>query len=343
VLRRDLDQILRPYGFLPKVKGRPHSLRQGYAIGTALLSADQLLEVHALLKASLDRLSDQSQKPLLLTLEDRLQRAGLLNQATGLARSRHPKRSMANRSFTEEKAGTLADPAYSRRLEMAIRDRRRLWLRHQPDVVSEDRRRRGDDGRFRAWPLQLLFHNISWYLAFETWEVGRELGLIRALRLDRLVLLSEDGNARRSTEQQHDAAMERLQTLLHVCGGLWFGDSIEAQQSIPYGLLRFSCTREVFRLIREEPRRFPPEHTSYATLLPADAGWGSSPRDTLTPNPPGDSHPYPVEIRLPQWTLDQDWDLRGWLLCWGADIRIDKPNDLQQWRLEQARRVVALG
>ena len=45
----------------------------------ALLSADQLLEVHDLLKASMERLSDASQKPLLLKLEERLRRTGLLD------------------------------------------------------------------------------------------------------------------------------------------------------------------------------------------------------------------------------------------------------------------------
>ena len=150
VLRYDLEHALRPYGFLPQVKGRPHSLRQGYAIGTALLSADQLLEVHALLKASLDRLSDQSQL-LLLTLEDRLRRR-LLDAAGVAPRLRHAKRALAHRSFTEEKPGTLADPQLTPRLERTVRDRRRVWLRHLPDPIDQARRNRGDDGRFRPGP-----------------------------------------------------------------------------------------------------------------------------------------------------------------------------------------------
>jgi predicted DNA-binding transcriptional regulator YafY len=173
-------------------KGRPHSRRQGYAIGTALLSADQLLEVHGQLKASLDRLSDQSQKPLLHALEDRLKRAG------SPGRRHQPKRPLANRSFTAEVPGTLASPEQAARLERAIRDRRRVWLRHQSDAIH-----------FRAWPVQLLFHSISWYLAFETAEIGHQRGLIRCLRVDRLVLLNEDGNARRSSDAEHDDALGR--------------------------------------------------------------------------------------------------------------------------------------
>ncbi len=338
VLRHDIEHLLGPYGFLPQVKGRPHSRRQGYAIGTALLSADQLLEVHAQLKASLDRLSDQSQKPLLLSLEERLQRAGLLAAGSGAGR-RQPKRALAHRSFTAELPGTLASPEQATRVERAIRDRRRVWLRHRPDPVDDQRRQRGDDGRFRAWPLQLLFHNISWYLAFETAEIGREAGLIRTLRVDRLEFVNEDGNTRRNSEAEHDAGLQRLQRLLHVCGGLYFGTSVEEQLALmqpagravqhPWGLLRFSCTAEVFGLIREEPHRFPPEHTAYAG-------------DSLAANSPGDSHPYPVELRLPHWTIEQDWDLRAWLFRWGAGIRIEQPTSLREQHLQQAQAVVAL-
>ncbi|MCH9714215.1 MAG: WYL domain-containing protein [Cyanobacteria bacterium] len=336
-LRYDVEHVLVPYGFLAAVKGRPKSRRQGYAIGTALLSADQLLEVHAQLKASLDRLSDQAQKPLLLTLEDRLQRAGILGGDGHPNRLRQPKRTLAHRSFTEEKPGTLADPEMAGRLERAIFNWRRIWLRHAPDSVSPERRKRGDDGRFRAWPLQLLFHNISWYLAFETFQIGRSdgLGLIRILRVDRLVLHNEDGNTRRGSEQEHDRALERLQRLLHVCGGLYFGESIDDQLAVmtpstgrhplaPWSLLRFSCTPMVFELIREEPHRFPPEHTTYASPLP------------------GTSHPHVVEIRLPHWTIEHDWDLRSWLFRWGAGIRIEQPTSLRDLQLQQAQQVVAL-
>ena len=370
VLRYDLDHVLRAYGFMPKVKGRPHQVREGYAIGTAVLSTEQLLEIHALLKASLGRLSDASQKPVLQSLESRLKRAGVLDEAGVARRYRNPKRALANRSFTEEKIGTLAAPPMSAKVERAIYDRRRIWLKHQLDSVSEAQKQRGDDGRFRAWPLQLLFHNISWYLAFETAEIGLEHGLIRTLRVDRLVMLSEDGNIRRTTETQHEAALQRLQRLLHICGGLYLGDDIEmqlaiagdgrepffdgdlldgdggSQPNIPgvgiYELVRFSCTPAVFQLIREEPRRFPPEQTAYSKPIAGQSKWNAGPLDTLDPNPAGDSHPYPVEIRLPRWTVERDWDLRIWLFRWGAGIRIEHPLALREHQLQQAKELVAL-
>ena len=100
VLRKDLEGLLRPYGFAPEVKGRPDSQRHGYAIGTALLSADDLLQVHSLLKASMERLSDASQKPLLLSLEKRLHRAGLLDG--NAARRNHGRRALARPARQKE-------------------------------------------------------------------------------------------------------------------------------------------------------------------------------------------------------------------------------------------------
>ena len=355
VLRNDLRHLLRPSGFSPESKGRPDSLRQGFAIGTALLSADQLLEVHSQLKASMDRLSDASQKPLLLALEDRLRRAGILDARTG--RQVHGRRALAHRSFTEERSGTLAAKDQSERIERMIKDRRSIWLRHQPDPISEEQKQRRDDGRFRAWPLQLLFHNISWYLAFETDAIGNSEGLIRTLRLDRLVLRGPDGSVRRNHEREHERAMARLERLLYICGGLYCGPDIASQLAVMpadqaargpiqgrecFDTLRFSCTPHVFALIREEPNRFPPEHTAYSQPIPGQSTWQVGPLDTLKPNPAGDSHPYPVELLLPRWTVQDDWDLRTWLFRWGAGVRIEQPLALRELQLQQARGVVEL-
>lgn len=348
-LRKDLENLLRPYGFAPEVKGRPDSQRHGYAIGTALLSADQLLEVHSLLKASMGRLSDASQKPLLLSLEGRLRRAGLLDGSA--PRRPHGRRALAHRAFTEERSGTLASREQSERIERAIKERRRVELRHLPDVPKDARGHQGNDGRFRAWPLQLLFHNISWYLAFETFAVGTEEGVIRALRVDRLQLLGNDGGQRRPQEADHERALTRLERLLHVCGGLWFGTSLEGQLAVMpgsatasdwYDTLRFSCTPQVFTLIREEPNRYPPEHTAYSKPIPGLSSWPAGPLDRLEPNPATDSHPYPVELRLPRWTVAEDWDLRSWLFRWGNGVRIEQPQSLRDQHLRQAQGVVEL-
>jgi len=110
------------------------------------------------------------------------------------------------------------------------------------------------------WPLQVLFHNIAWYLAYEEWHPGREYGLIRIERLDRLHWIRDDGSFRRD-EESHHQALHRLERLLQVCGGIY---------------------------------------------------------------------PYPVEIDLPIWTLEQDRDLPACLFRFGAGIRIEKPESLHE-------------
>ena len=344
-LRKDLEELLTPYGLRPKTEpGRPGSLRHGYAIGTALLSADQLLEIHEMLKSSLERLSDQSQKPVLNQLRERLIWAKLLPKDGETGWRRYSKRALANRSFTDEHPDTLSSSDQSQRIEKAILDRRLVRLRNLADPKpTAEQKARGDDGSFNAWPLQLLFHNISWYLAFETYKPGHRVGLISTLRVDRLKLVNEAGNTRRNSELQHQDAMERLQNLLYICGGIYFGHSIDAQLDlVDFETVRFSCTGPIFRLIREEPHRFPTEQTRYSQQLPGLAPWEASNLDTLTPNPPEDSHPYPVEIRLPRWTVESDWDLKAWLFRFGAGIRIEQPTALRELHRQTASDVISM-
>lgn len=51
----------------------------------------------------------------------------------------------------------------------------RRWEEAVADAIPViiEQRERGEDGRFQAWPLQLLFHNISWSLVFEMASLWR--------------------------------------------------------------------------------------------------------------------------------------------------------------------------
>lgn len=62
----------------------------------------------------------------------------------------------------------------------------------------------------------------------------------------------------------------------------------------------------------------------------------------LAPNDACDSHPYPVELDLPVWTLRQDVELRNWLFGFGAGIRIESPQALCQELVERAQQVLAI-
>ena len=118
---------------------------------------------------------------------------------------------------------------------------------------------------FRVWPLQLLFHNIGWYLLFEEDAIGTDVGLIRSERIDRLALRRSERGNRRS-----DAP--------HV----------------------------------------------------------------LEPGSPNDTHPYPVELDLPPWTMERDIDLRNWLFGFGAGIRIDSPEALKNEHRQKLETALAV-
>jgi predicted kinase len=329
-LRKDIEKILTPYGF----RTRNDNVRHGYAIGTALLSVHRLKEVHGVVSQAAGRLADPTAQDLLAELEQRLHWGGIELDAAA------PVRAFANRSIVSSalvRPDSLAAERQAELLETAIVERRRIELERYASVASfQD----SPSGSFRAWPLQLLFHNIGWYLIYEEDNVGREEGLIRSERIDRLALRRSERGYRRG-EEAHANALARLQTLLHLSGGIYFGDNLEAQLQLcsptakvraqALTTLRFCCQSWSFAFIREGLQRYPIEHTRYSKPLAGDTWWHhpKAPH-VLDPGSAADSHPYPVELDLPSWTVERDVDLRNWLFGFGAGIRIEAPVALRE-------------
>jgi hypothetical protein len=52
---------------------------------------------------------------------------------------------LAHRSFTEERSGTLAARDQNEWIERAIKERRRVRLRHLPDVATDAQKKQGQD------------------------------------------------------------------------------------------------------------------------------------------------------------------------------------------------------
>lgn len=336
-LRKDVERILTPYGF----RRRNDNVRHGYTIGTALLSPHRLQEVHALIQQAAGRLSDPTAQDLLEELQQRLQWGGLeLEQ-------RVPVRAFANRSIVNRKlarADSLASQRQAEQLETAISERRRIQLERYSSAASFPE---SPSGSFRVWPLQLLFHNIAWYLVYENDSVGREEGLIRTERLDRLALRRQERGYRRS-DDAHAASIHRLERLLYLSGGIYFGDDLDAQLQLAAqgkGLvtLRFCCQPWCFAFIREGLQRYPTENTRYSRPLAGDTWWHHSKAPhVLEPGAASDRHPYPVELDLPRWTVERDVDLRTWLFGFGDGVRIESPVALREEHRAKAAAVVDL-
>jgi hypothetical protein len=64
--------------------------------------------------------------------------------------------------------------------------------------------------------------------------------------------------------------------------------------------------------------------TRYSKPLAGDTWWHhpKAPHP-LEPASASASHPYPVEIDLPRWTVERDMDQRKWLFGLGHGIRIE--------------------
>jgi predicted kinase len=341
-LRKDLEKILTPYGF----RNRNDNVRHGYCLGTALFSAPRLRELHQVVRQAAGRLADPSAQDLLAELDERLGWAGI--SADGLP----PVRSYARHAVVDAdlvRRDSLAAPRRAEAIEVAIVEHRRVLLRRFADVGTNPD---SPDGELRVWPLQLIFHNVGWYLLFEEDEIGQAQGLIRSERLDRLALASSRGDLRRGAVE-HQASLQRLERLLHHSGGIFFGGDLEQQQQLSSPsaqrraqalvTLRFCCTPWAFAFIREGLQRYPIEHSRFSRPLPGDAWWHhpKAPH-VLEPGPAGSSHPYPVELDLPPWTVAADIDLRGWLFAFGGGICIERPDALRLELLQRCREAIEI-
>jgi len=337
-LRKDLEKILTPYGF----RHRNDNVRHGYCLGTAVLSVPRLRELHNVVRQAAGRLADPSAQDLLAELDERLGWAGI--SADGLP----PVRSYARHAVVDTalvRRESLAAPRRAEAIEAAIVEHRRVVLDRFPGVGSFAD---SPDGELRVWPLQLIFHHVGWYLLFEEDQVGHGEGLIRCERLDRLALRRRGGGGLRRSREEHTAALARLERLLHHSGGIFSGTDLDEQLAIASAsaqrrtqalvTLRFCCAPWAFAFIREGLQRYPIEHTRFSMPRPGD-DWWHHPKapHVLEPGPAGSSHPYPVELDLPPWTVAADIDLRSWLFAFGGGIHIESPDELRQELVERCR------
>lgn len=216
-VRRDFGEILKPYGLMPQ----PSHI-QGYAVGTAVLSKSELLRVFSSLAGQAQHLDD----PVLLATYERF-RDRLTFLQPDLP-SPVSVRTVLQQPIIDVQtlpADTisLAASQNAERLEDAIVQRQTLTLQ----------RRRGT-GRFKdkaesvfqVLPLQIVFHNIAWYLGYQQTSDG----LLRFERLDRLELLQIGPFTR--TKAQQTIAQQNLLKLYEASYGIYLGHSPTEQQQL---------------------------------------------------------------------------------------------------------------
>ena len=320
-LRKDIEQVLKPFGLLPAAR-----LRRGYFLGSGILSESDLLKVASVLQAQAKNIEDPTALGLLDTLRDRLQRSQ--HDLADL----YPVRAIGNRSIVDVER--LPPSALARTLSQLEHEIEVGQLLELNRFAGVGRFEPTDDGFFRAWPLQIVFHNIAWYLAYERAD-GPEVGLLQFERLDRLFRGRPQPQQRDGTAQHQ--ALQRLQRLYQASGGLFLGHSAKMQRQFlsarPNTQAQATLTLELwftdalFAFISEGTQRFP---LAAMKMSPKPSKPGSSrpptASDVLFSLPPSPDSTYPnrLQVTLPRWA-EQDRDLRRWILGFGSQVKLVAP------------------
>jgi predicted kinase len=320
-LRKDIEQVLKPFSILP-----PFRLRQGYFIGTGILSEPQLLQVASLLQSQAKSIQDPVALSLLDTLYDRLRRSQ--HDLDSL----YPVRAIANRMIIDPEGLPFdAVARQSERIEAAIEAGQLLELKRYSNAgqFSTDHA----DDFFCAWPLQLVFHNIAWYLGYELAD-GPERGLLAFARLDRL-FLGRDLSRMRSRSAQLKS-LHRLQTLQQATGGLYLGNHAQEQKlylsrnakhraSVSLQL-ELWFTDRIFAFVSEGTQRFPVSQMRMSPMRKQQAA--KHPRLFCLSSSDDEQYPHRFQVNLPVWSCD-DIDLRRWILGFGAEVKVIHPEKLR--------------
>ncbi|MBD2578299.1 AAA family ATPase [Oscillatoria sp. FACHB-1406] len=313
-VRKDIEKVLKPYGILEAV---PY--KQGYFAGTAIFTASELRETFRWLQSYALQSRDRALIELYQTWQQRLSWGKWLD-----FQPIYPTRAISLHAIAK------------------IEDLPQFSLARQPERVEEAilagecwefHRFQGVGGYatdseecFCAYPLQLRFHNIAWYLGYE--EVG---GLLRFERLERLFLGRQVVENRRSREVQV-RSLRRLIKLYDASVGLFLGNSAALQQQFLAAEEGARVTVELwasdksFCFIAEGTQRF-----GRVPLKMSRPPWKS--KEVVDAklfglsNTEDERYPRRLCLTVPIWSLD-DVDLWRWILGFGGEVKVVQPSVL---------------
>lgn len=246
-LRKDIA-FLRAKGLLGT-----QMYRWGYYLGTGVMNEQELTAALNALHSQAKYQRDTQVQELYHRLIRRLRGSESGEQLV------YPVRAHLNRSIVETDPVKMAETFSDRNLfdcldlvETAITRGQRLKLYRKPSPWLD---RLGS--AFEVWPLQLLYHDIAWYLLHETCDDGH-LAISRIDRLkDECVVLDDQGRSlvaqRRSLNLAHE--------LLEKGWGLFLGTPDEQRQELTGQLDRVEVVvrffPQVMGFIAEGPLRHP--------------------------------------------------------------------------------------
>ena len=321
-IRKDIEKILKPYGLLPDFP-----MKRGYFAGTAILSQEDLVKVFQLLETQAKHLEDPIALEVYETFKQRMETSKLAESDSYPVRAIH-NHNIVNLEMISESSLARNTEA----VEDAIAQGKLLELGRIPESGVFEKQ---SDKLFLVYPLQIVFHNIGWYLGFEHYQKEKR-GLLQFERLDRLFLGKPQSKARSRNTQLK--SLNHLITLYQSSGGIFLGNDPKIQQQY---LSSDASEREkveitielwfndaMFRFISEGTQRFPSQQMKLSQpfnreLLRKNRSLFSL-RKTSDPR-----FPHRFRVRLPQWSLE-DIDLHRWILGFGGQGKVVSPESLRK-------------
>jgi len=322
-LRKDIEKILKPFQIFSNF-----SMKRGYFIGTAILTKNELIQVFHLLEAQAKSLADPIALSIYETFRDNLSQSQITLSEV------YPVRAIYNRTIVD--LDTLPQSSLAHKiseLETAIEEGQLLELNR---IQGGGRFSLEPDNFFLAYPLQIVFHNIGWYLAFEIAE-DKNKGLFKFERLDRLFLGQKQSQQRNRKTQ--DESLKKLKHLYQSSGGIYLGNNSQDQQRYLSTnntekakveiMIELWFNDPIFRFISEGDRRYPKNQMKMSPRLKdisESKKVNNKPPFTLKQTNDPD-FPNRFQVSVPKWCLD-DFDLLRWIVGFGNQVKVISPPEL---------------
>lgn len=321
-LRRDIEKVLKPYKILVDF-----AMKRGYFAGTGVFSKRELEKLYGLLQSQKVHLDDPVAVEMLQLFEKRIEASKLLE-----LEQNYPVRVIGNRGIVNPKK--LSSRALSNRLEQLEKAILSAELLELVRIPGTGRFPGQTEGSFTAYPLQIVFHNIAWYLGYEI-KGGEKDGLLEFERLDRLSLEREQ-NQKRTPDLQQEA-LGRLTRLYKACPGIFLGKNAEDQNNylskkagdrkLAETLVELWVNDTIFKCLIEGNQRFLRTQMKMSKR-PNEATQEKDSIYTL-PTSPDSQFPYRFQVTLPKWSV-QDVDLKSWILGFGGQVKVIQPKELRE-------------
>lgn len=319
-LRKDIELVLNPYGILDH---QTNYRRKGYYLGTAILSKPQIQNIYKLLKSRTIRFNDHPETlEIYEKFQDRMKKANLLPSddyefIVVKVNSFIDQDSLYDKSLArEEKMEELKEAFYKGKCLKLCR--RKKAAQYNNDNV---------DNEFLAYPLQIIFHKIGWYLGCQIAGESNQKDLFCYQRLDRLYKVCENSYYQRSFSQQKQAR-RKLEILYEASPGIYLGNKVDLQKKYLKNkkdneatiTVQLWLTEWAYYFVREGRLRFGKDHG-----------------EPIQQN--NKQFPYKLELIFPKWSM-QDLDLKRWILGFQGGIKVNKPWELKKQIQEETSNIL---